>query len=883
MRAVVMESFGGEEVLQLTEVADPPAAPGEALVRVGAVEVSSTRDIATRTGRHPFSAQVSLPHVLGGDFTGTVEAIGPGVSPELLGRRVAVANSTGCGRCPACRAGREDQCPQLRMLGIHRWGSYAEIVSTPAASLSPIPDDLPLATAAAMAATGPIALTQLRTGGVTAGSWLVVTGASGALATMLAVLARHLGARVIGLSRRPARIPADAGLAVALDSERDDLADAIRAHTGSAGADAVMENVSDGDTFTRYLPALAIGARIVVSGAVGAEPPPILPVPAQPFYVRSLSLLGVRTTNREDIDRFWRLVHEGLRLPEGLVTQWPLADAARDTRADRPRRHRRPHRAAGRRVTTTADDLVDVAIVGYGPTGMTLAALLGAQGHRVVVVDRFTELYNLPRAACFDDEIMRTFQKLDLVTDVLPGTVVQTDYDWINGNGDTLLSVTYDNPARCGWAALYMMYQPDVETVLDRRCRELASVEVRQGLTVDGIELVDEQVRLAGTDANGRRHRIRARFAIGADGGSGFVRAALGVELSDLGFAENWLVCDFRARHPLDDVPTFRQVCDPAQPTSIVRIGPHHRRFSFMLEPGETREEATRHERVWHRVAPYIGPEDAELVRVANYVFRSRIAERWRVGRALLAGDAAHEMPPFLAQGMCSGIRDSHNIAWKLDLVLRGLASDAVLDTYQPEREPHVRFITGKAIELGRVQTLRDVEAARRRDERMLAQRQAMTEPDKIIYPPLGDGLLAADGPAGELFPQGRVRAPDGQVGLFDDIVGPGPCIVVRDAAALLALGIEGRERWDRLGGRLALVGDGDGDGAGDGVGVGGLVDLDGIYERWFGRHEVVAAVVRPDWYVYGAAADGAELTAVVAQLHHGLHALVPESATGLR
>ena len=328
MRAVVMESFGAEDVLQLADVPDPPADAGEVLVRVGAVAVSRTRDVATRTGRHPFSAQVSLPHVLGGDFAGVVEAVGAGVSPELVGRRVAVANSVGCGHCPACRAGHEEQCPQLQMLGIHRWGSYAELVSTPAASLSMIPDDLPLAQAAAMAATGPIALTQLQAGRVAQGSWLLVTGATGALATMLAVLARHLGAQVIGLSRRPDQVSAGLGLVAGLDSGDEGLADAIRAHAGPAGAGAVMDNVCDGETFTRYLPALSIGARIVVSGAIGVERPPVLPVPAQPFYVRSLSLLGVRTSNREDIDRFWGLVGAGLRLPEELVTRWPLGQAA---------------------------------------------------------------------------------------------------------------------------------------------------------------------------------------------------------------------------------------------------------------------------------------------------------------------------------------------------------------------------------------------------------------------------------------------------------------------------------------------------------------------------------------------------------------------------
>ena len=157
-------------------------------------------------------------------------------------------------------------------------------------------------------------------------------------------------------------------------------------------------------------------------------------------------------------------------------------------------------------------------------------------------------------------------------------------------------------------------------------------------------------------------------------------------------------MCDFRKRRHLESLPTFRQVCDPAQPTAIVQIGPHHHRFSFMLDRDETAEAATNESRVWERVAAYLRPTEAELVRVANYVFRSRIAERWRSGPIMLAGDAAHEMPPFLAQGMCSGIRDSHNLAWKLDLVLRGYADAAILDTYQPEREPHVRFITEKAM-----------------------------------------------------------------------------------------------------------------------------------------------------------------------------------------
>jgi 2-polyprenyl-6-methoxyphenol hydroxylase-like FAD-dependent oxidoreductase len=516
----------------------------------------------------------------------------------------------------------------------------------------------------------------------------------------------------------------------------------------------------------------------------------------------------------------------------------------------------------------SSGDPYDVAIVGYGPTGMTLAALLGGLGHRVVVLERYQGLYNLPRAACFDDEIMRTFQKLGLADEVLPGSVVQTDYEWVNGAGQTLLEVHYDNPARGGWAALYMMYQPYIEAVLDRRCKSLPTVEVRQGWTVDAVQTAGEGVTLEATGQHGDRQTVRARFAVAADGGTGFIRNSLGIGISDYNFQENWLVCDFRKRHELPGVPTFRQVCDPVQPTSIVRIGPHHQRFSFMLEPDEHPGRATDPGRVWQRVAPYLGPDDAELVRVANYVFRSRIADQWRKGPVLLAGDAAHEMPPFLAQGMCSGMRDSHNLAWKLDLVLSGLSGPHILDTYQAEREPHVRFITEKAIELGRVQTLRDPVAAHARDERLLAQRRDRREPERLVYPDLGAGLIAAGAPlAGAVFPQACVTDDHGRRRLFDDVAGPGPVLVTRRAELLAAADPALTQRWKRLGGRTVLIQPSHRVPEQNHDGTLTVTDIDGAYAAWFDQHGCESALVRPDWYLFGAAAGDTDIWWLVDQM----------------
>ncbi|WP_262699540.1 MULTISPECIES: bifunctional 3-(3-hydroxy-phenyl)propionate/3-hydroxycinnamic acid hydroxylase [Streptomyces] len=479
----------------------------------------------------------------------------------------------------------------------------------------------------------------------------------------------------------------------------------------------------------------------------------------------------------------------------------------------------------------------DVAVVGYGPVGMVMAALLGQTGHRVLVLERYAGLYNLPRAAIFDDETMRTLARLGVAEDLLPKLRVQHSYEWRNGTGDLLIEQGYAETGRSGWAEWYSMYQPDLEEALDRLCRSSPTVHIRHDSPVTAVRQDADGVQLT-LDGG---EKINALYVVGCDGGNSFVRAELGVGQKDFGFSEPWMVCDFRFRRPAA-VPPALQLGDPAGPTSIISLGPDHHRFSFMLDSEEAFAIERDPDKVWARVKRYLSREDADLIRVATYTFRSLVAGSWRIGRVLLAGDAAHQMPPFLGQGMCSGVRDAQNIAFKLDLVLRGRADAELLDTYQTEREPHVRDVIDKGIELGRTQTIRDPEQAAARDARLIARRAAAQAPDKIRFPGLGPGLLSDGG--GALSVQAVVD--DGQhKGLLDQVVGAGFHLLVRPAQVSVL-----RPHLDALrDAGVTVVAPGEGSGA-----LPFVHDVNGTYATWFAELGVDAIAVRPDFYVYGTA-----------------------------
>ncbi len=533
------------------------------------------------------------------------------------------------------------------------------------------------------------------------------------------------------------------------------------------------------------------------------------------------------------------------------------------------------------------DEVFDVAIVGYGPVGTALAILLAQRGRRVVVLERWPAPYPLPRAVHFDHEVGRILQACGLGPELEGISEPAEIYEWRNAAGETLLRFGRTGHGLSGWPESSMFNQPQLEALLDERARAWPDVEVRRGMEVVGLDDHGDLVTLAirptidvpptgGPADQGRAApvveelAVRARYVVGADGANSTVRRLIGTTVTDLGFFYDWLIVDVVLDHERVFDPINLQICDPARPTTAVSGGPGRRRWEFMRLPHETLEELNDEASAWALLEPWdVNPANATLERHAVYTFQARWAEQWRAGRVLLAGDAAHQMPPFAGQGMCSGLRDAANLAWKLDLVLGGGVADpdALLDTYGEERQPNACAVIDFSMALGRVICVPDEAEAKARDVAMAA---AVVTGDVAEIPPLPGltaGIIDVASPhAGSLFVQGRVAspapvhrtgalAPAGPPTRFDDVVGAGWRLVVAGAEKP-ALAPASAAWFASIGGQIVTVG-----------AAGELADADGTYASWFAKHEAVAALQRPDFYLYGTAGQPADVPGLVASL----------------
>ncbi|MBL8359709.1 MAG: bifunctional 3-(3-hydroxy-phenyl)propionate/3-hydroxycinnamic acid hydroxylase [Rubrivivax sp.] len=500
----------------------------------------------------------------------------------------------------------------------------------------------------------------------------------------------------------------------------------------------------------------------------------------------------------------------------------------------------------------------DVAIVGCGPAGVVAAALLGQAGLSVHVCDRMDGVHEIPRAISLDHEIQRVFQQIGVMDAVLPHCEPFTPSEYYGVDGQLIRRMTMVAPPHPqGWTPSIVFTQPPVERALRDRVAAMSGVTMALGTEVVAVAQDADGVTLVQRSADGRERPVRARWAIACDGGASFVRGQLGIGLEDLDFDEPWLVVDVLVNERgLAKLPkTSVQYCEPARPCTLV-IGPgSHRRWEISLNPDEDARQVSSPEGTWALLSRWLTPDDGTLWRQSSYRFHALVAEHWRAGRVFLAGDAAHMQPPFLGQGMCQGVRDVANLAWKLAAVVRGdvrgAAAERLLDSYGTERKAHVRELTTRIKGVGAVICERDVALARARDAKLLADCGGVVKdtPRQDILPRLEAGLLAPqDTPGrGTLFPQPRLA--DGT--RMDDRCGHGWRLVLDEAL----------EPPPAAPGLTVLA-----------FGRDGLHDADGVLAAWCARHGCHAALVRPDHYVYGTATDAAGLDARLAQWRAALH-----------
>ncbi len=502
-----------------------------------------------------------------------------------------------------------------------------------------------------------------------------------------------------------------------------------------------------------------------------------------------------------------------------------------------------------------------MVIIGLGPVGGVGAILLAHAGLSIAVIEKEIDIHPLPRAVGMDGEVVRAFQaigkgeELDALRQpIRPGERA----GFINSKHEWLFGQEMETFSPVGWAPFQMFDQPEFDAYLRKTVSAHPKITVFLGYEAESITQDDSIVTVAARNSNGDHVNCRGKYLIGCDGASSFARRHIGAKWRDLGYNQDWLVVDVIMKDGADTPTGVLQVCDPDRLATYVCVKDPNRRWEFRLNDGETREEMLREETVRALIKPWTPPDTYEIRRAAVYQFHAVNADRWRDRRILIAGDAAHQTPPFLGQGMNAGIRDVINLAWKLPLVIDGNASERLLDTYQQERAAHAEDLVDWAVSIGKLmEFIAATEAASRGDGPPPGEPPTMSSGygQGRMTPPLRDGVLLRDqvsdtGSTGFQLAQPVVKDQDGREIRLDDTLGPGFAIVARNAsdlnlsAASLAICEELHIR---------------------------VVDLS-AYEIIRGEFDPVfqhasAAMVRPDRYVFGHTTDALSTDALIETL----------------
>lgn len=479
-----------------------------------------------------------------------------------------------------------------------------------------------------------------------------------------------------------------------------------------------------------------------------------------------------------------------------------------------------------------------VVIVGMGPVGATLANLLGKAGIEAIVVERGLEPVDTPRAIHFDASVMRIFQSIGIEKEMEAQCRLLERMETYGADGQ-LLGASTPGTGEDGWEAHYNFYQPRLEATLGKALSAYPSVSVLRGAEVTSVTQDDAGATVTWI-SEGETTSVRAEYVLAADGASSTVRKLLGLKLENIDFDEPWLVVDAMVEDGSGLSESASQMyCDPRRPHTLVPGPGAHHRWEFMLLEGEHPDEMTRPEKVAELISAHTDPALVDIIRASVYRFHALVGKDWGKGRVFLLGDAVHQTPPFLGQGMCHGIRDAAALAWRLRAIFEG-ASPQILESYQAEREPQVRFIIGLAVAKGREICILDPVAARERDQAALARSAWAGTLNSTLVLSVDAGIVHPTRSAGvRAVPQ---VLPDGQ--LLDDLL-PADFLILSaaetpTAGAVCEAELHGLRAFDVTSPSL---------------------------QTWLSEHNAKYAIVRPDRHAYAFASDDADLATKVNDL----------------
>jgi 3-(3-hydroxy-phenyl)propionate hydroxylase len=523
-------------------------------------------------------------------------------------------------------------------------------------------------------------------------------------------------------------------------------------------------------------------------------------------------------------------------------------------------------------------EVVDAVVVGCGPVGGIAANYLALRGLSTLVIERDLSVFTQPRAFSCDDEAQRNFQAAGLEGELAVDLWPCKSMDYIDGSQRLLGTVPFGElDFGLSHPAIAFFNQPQLEMVLRQGLKRFPQARLQLGHELVSYTQDTDFVTVQIMDRRtGRVREVLSRFLLGCDGSHSTVRALMGVKMVGTSYEEPWIAISGTTKDPEPDYTYY--VCDPVRPGFVTRCVYNEVRMDFLLQENERTEVIEKEDVVEKLLAPYVDPKKIQLQRASVYTFQAKVAERWRDGRVFLLGDAAHVMPPFAGQGMCSGIRDAMNLAWKLALVARGAASEALLDTYERERHPHAVDMIKTTITMGRVLLARNRVIAALRNAllrlmfRIPRTRRFMRNYEFKPKALVSQGLISGgrrrkEAAEGSYFPQPKVGLAGGKTVRLDDVCGHGFVVFtlasaeesVRQSAEALAREIGGL--WLRIlppdRAQEARPGD--------------VVDISGKLAVWLARYHADAAVVRPDHYVYGAS-RGAAIEQLRTELGRFIH-----------